>query len=55
MSYFRYGYRSFEEFQREAFTDGPELGKEELELLRELEMDDDPFKEPPQRRMSRWD
>ena len=55
MSYFRYGYRSFEEFQREAFIDGPELGKEELELLRELEMEDDPFKEPPHRRMSRWD
>ncbi len=55
MSYFRHGYRSLEEFQREAFVDGPELGKEELELLHELELEHDPWDERRVARMSRWD
>ena len=55
MSYFRYGYTSFEEFQREALHEAPELGKEEIELLRELELDDDYGEAPRRRRMSRWD
>jgi hypothetical protein len=55
LSYFRYSYRSFEEFQREAFSDAPTLGKEELELLRELEDDDDVMSHRPRRRRSVWD
>lgn len=55
MSYFRTGYTSFEEFQREGLSQGDTLGKEELELLRALEEDDD-FDRPPRRkRMSRWE
>ncbi len=55
MSYFRTGYRSFQEFQREAFAELPSLGKEELELLRELEDDDDVYAHRPRRRRSVWD
>jgi hypothetical protein len=40
MSYFRRRFSSFEEFQREAFREGDELGKDELELLQELEDED---------------
>jgi hypothetical protein len=55
VSYFRNGYRSFEEFQREGLASGESLGREELELLRELEECDD--YERPVRRQSRkgWD
>lgn len=54
MSYFRHRYRSFEEFQREAFVELPSLGKEELELLAELEDDEDALRRP-RRRRSVWD
>lgn len=54
MSYFRHCYRTFEEFQREAFVELPSLGKEELELLAELEEDDDAYRRP-RRRRSAWD
>ena len=40
MSYFRHRYSSFEEFQREGLNGGERLGKEELELLDELEAED---------------
>ncbi len=44
MSYFRHSYSSFEEFRREALGSGDDssLGKEELELLMDLE-DEDQF------------
>lgn len=54
MSYFRTGFNSFEEFQREGMFGGDTLGKEELELLRELEAEDD-FDKPKARRRSVWD
>jgi hypothetical protein len=53
LSYFRHRYSSFEEFQREGLADPEPLGKEELELLQELELDDEFDK--PRARMSRWD
>lgn len=41
MSYYRTGFTSFEEFKREAlFGDREELGKDELELLYELDDSD---------------
>jgi hypothetical protein len=49
LSYFRTRFTSFEEFQREGLLGGESLGKEELELLRDLE-DDDEFDRPPRRR-----
>lgn len=52
MSYFRTRFTSFEEFQREG-NFGHELGKDELELLRELEADDE-F-DRPRRRRNEWD
>lgn len=55
MSYFRTRFNSFEEFQREGLLGGESLGKEELELLRELEEDDD-FDRAPRRGYRRdWD
>lgn len=43
MSYFRHSYTTFEEFRREALgSDDGSLGKEELELLMDLE-DEDQF------------
>ena len=56
MSYFRQGYNNFQEFIREGLHHGGEyLGKEELELLRELEEDDE-FDVPRRRsRRSDWD
>lgn len=49
MSYFRTAFTSFEEFQREALrSDRDELGKEELELLYDLE-DSDNLVRPTQR------
>lgn len=52
--YFRHRYRNFEEFQRAAFDAGePELGKEELDLLDELWVDEERFEKPlAQRRRS---
>jgi hypothetical protein len=55
MSYYRNGYRSFREFQRESFFEAPELGKEELELLRELDIDDEMRACTRGRRRSQWD
>ena len=56
MSYFRNSYNSFEEFQREASWGGERLGKEELELLEELQAEDDFDKRPRNgRRRSVWD
>ncbi len=55
MSYFRHRYASFEEFQREALVDGEMLGKEELELLDELEREDEDFRPSSRRRWSDWD
>jgi hypothetical protein len=56
-TYFRTGYMSYQEFQREALS-GPSsyhesLGKEELDLLDDLEADD-LFDQTPRRR-GRWD
>ncbi len=56
-TYFRTGYQSYQEFQREALG-GPSshheaLGKDELDLLDELEAED-MFDQRP-RRGSRWD
>ncbi|MCX4242360.1 hypothetical protein [Paraliomyxa miuraensis] len=55
-TYFRTGYTTFQEFQREAlsgsYSHHESLGKEELELLEELELDE-LFDQAPRR--SRWD
>ena len=58
MSYYRQRFTSFEEFKREALThDGSghagSLGKEEYELLEELEADEH-FHYRPRRRRSSW-
>ena len=58
-SYFRSGYNSFQDFQREAlrgsFSHHESLGKEELELLEELDADEH-FDQRPRRSLrSRWD
>lgn len=51
--YFRRRFTSFEEFQRESFDYGDrELGKDELELIEELEAADEFHKRPARRR---WD
>jgi len=56
-TFFRTGYQSYQEFQREAlggsYSHHESLGKEELDLLDDLE-DDERFHERP-RRASRWD
>jgi hypothetical protein len=55
MSYFRHQYSSFQEFVREGLHGGNVLGKEELELLRAIEEDDE-FDRPKRRsRRSVWD
>lgn len=56
MSYFRSAFTSFAEFKREEMSGGDQLGKEELELLRALEQDDD-FCDPDraQKYKSPWD
>ncbi|HWB78057.1 MAG TPA: hypothetical protein VG755_23995 [Nannocystaceae bacterium] len=55
MSYFRHSYTSFEEFQREGLGGEDEsLGKEEIELLMDLE-DDDAFDSPARRKRRRYD
>jgi hypothetical protein len=54
MSYYRTGFTSFEEFKREAlFGEREELGKEEYELLYELDDSDNlvrPTQRPPRSR-----
>jgi hypothetical protein len=51
--YFRHQFNSFQEFQRESFDYGDrELGKDELELIEELEAADE-FDARPTR--NRWD
>lgn len=56
-TYFRTGYQTYQEFQREAlggpYSQHESLGKEELDLLDDLEADD-LFDQSP-RRGSRWD
>jgi len=56
-TYYRSGYATFQEFQREALSGSSchheSLGKEELELLAELEAEDMFDRRPPRR--SRWD
>ncbi|MBL4686730.1 MAG: hypothetical protein JKY37_19185 [Nannocystaceae bacterium] len=56
MSYFRTGYNSFAEFQRESSWCAETLGKEELELLEDIQADDE-FDQQPRsaRRRSAWD
>lgn len=54
MSYFRNEFTSFEEFKREALQDLDDLGKEELELMREVEMRDN-FHRPPRRGRPSYD
>lgn len=55
-TYFRTGYTTYQEFQREALSGSSSyhesLGKEELELLEELEADE-LFDQRPRR--DRWD
>lgn len=55
--YFRNRFSSFEEFKRQSWDHGGrELGKEELELLEELEIADDFYKSPRNARRRRvWD
>jgi hypothetical protein len=55
--YFRNRFSSFEEFKRQAWDHGGrELGKDELELLEELQSDDEFYKRPNARkRRSPWD
>lgn len=57
-TYFRSGYATFQDFQREAlrgtYSHHESLGKEELELLQELEAEDTLYVQPPRRR-SAWD
>jgi len=53
VSYFRTHFQTFEEFKREGFFDTETLGKEEIELLRDLE-DAESF-DRPRRRRSEWD
>jgi hypothetical protein len=51
--YHRRRFSSFEEFQRESFDFGDrEFGKDEIELLEELEASDEFFKP---RRRAQWD
>ena len=53
--YFRRRFSSFEEFQRESFDFGDrELGKDELELIEELQTADDFFYRP-RKRNGYWD
>jgi hypothetical protein len=55
LSYFRHSYTSFEEFTREALAvDDGSLGKEELDLLQDLE-DDDAFDSPARRQRKRYE
>ena len=58
MSYYRQRFNNFEEFKREALTHdraghSGSLGKEEYELLEEIEADEN-FHYRPRRRRSSW-
>lgn len=57
-TYFRSGYDTFQEFQREAlsgsYSHHESLGKEELELLEELEAEEHFDQRPRSRPLSRW-
>ena len=58
MSYFRNRFNSFEEFQRETGHDWghtSNLGKEEYELLREIEDDERFFDRSRRRQRREWD
>ena len=55
MSFFRSEFSSFEEFKRECLHDGVELGKEELELIYEVEDRDNFHRRPPRRRRQAFD
>lgn len=56
-TYFRTGYQTYQEFQREAlsgsYSHHESLGKDELDLLDDIEADD--LFDQPVRRNSRWD
>jgi hypothetical protein len=53
--FFRTRFSSFEEFKRHAWDHGGrEFGKDELELLEELEADDE-FHSRPRRRRAPWE
>ncbi len=58
-TYYRTGYNTFQEFQRVAlsgsYSHHESLGKEELELLEELEAEDHFDRQPRRRPRSRWD
>ena len=55
MSYFRNEFASFEEFKREALQDLDDLGKEEIELMREVELRDNFHRCPPRRGRPSYD
>lgn len=59
MSYYRRHFSSFQEFQREGLAGAgghiAELGKDEYELLRALEDDDNFDQRPRSRRRDWWD
>ena len=55
MSYFRNEFASFEEFKREALQDLDDLGKEEIELMREVELRDNFHRHPPRRGRPSYD
>jgi len=54
MHYYRDSFTTFAEFKRESFHDREELGKDELELLHELD-DEERFDRRPRGRRSAWD
>ena len=59
MSYYRQHFTSFQEFQREGLSGASahvsELGKDEYELLRLLEEDEDFDRRPRSRRRDWWE
>ena len=55
MSYFRTEFTSFEEFKREALQNLDDLGKEEIELMREVELRDNFHRRPPRRGRPSYD
>jgi hypothetical protein len=55
MSYYRNEFASFEEFKREALQDLDDLGKEEIELIREVELRDNFHRRPPKGRRPSYD
>ena len=56
MSYFRQSFTNFQEFQREVGRDwGRQLGKEEYELLNEIEEGDRFYERPRRSQRNEWD